>query len=562
MSRLFSPFVATFDASGLPRDGAKLYTYEAGTSTPKPTYSDPAMTTPHANPVVADSAGLFPAIFGAGAYKVVLRDKADNLVQSIDGLEFPAGDSFTQGGTGSVPVQLADAIRQYVTPARFGATPGGVVDSTTAMRDWLAYVQANPVAGFIDAVYRVTDELQITVPGTKIFGCGLKSGIYLHASNKAALRVATSRCVVHDIKLTSDLSQFSGNTGLRLAPVNESAGFSEINDNNIRVYVNGFENGIVLRPGPRAGALDSQLYYNHIAGEVKDCRRGVWLAGNASPGSGSGSNRNWFRLHIWGPTYGNTGFQLDDGEGNFLDNRYEQIQNHTGPNATPTALKILNVGSSSGIVNDANYVVGEWEACTRDVENHNASTVFAKVPGMVWSRVSGTAPYGGLTNRVQSSFPSEIPDITPSTLYQANSQVTDPDQGLPFEDLVMHVTAPRGLSALVGRFGRQEVARPSGGSSTHAFPGMRYKELRVYLVTRGAYTASGTAYLVRCSIFLETGIGTLVELPRLADNGGGSGLSWMTDALTRTDSQTLQVTVNIATGGAATTNFASVLRLA
>jgi microcystin-dependent protein len=57
--------------------GAKLFFYEVGTSTKKTTYSDKALTTPHTNPVVADSSGRWDPIYLDGSYKVILTASTD-----------------------------------------------------------------------------------------------------------------------------------------------------------------------------------------------------------------------------------------------------------------------------------------------------------------------------------------------------------------------------------------------------------------------------------------------------------------------------------------------------
>ena len=82
-SRFQSPF---YDAgNGISTsDGAKLFFYATGTSTPKDTYSDSAATTPNANPVVADSEGVFSDIWISGIYKVVLKDKNDVQIWEAD----------------------------------------------------------------------------------------------------------------------------------------------------------------------------------------------------------------------------------------------------------------------------------------------------------------------------------------------------------------------------------------------------------------------------------------------------------------------------------------------
>lgn len=74
MSSLFNlPFVT----SGA---GYKLYFYQTGTSTPQNTYQDAELTTPHANPVVADASGNFDPIFldpSLPDYRVTLTNSAD-----------------------------------------------------------------------------------------------------------------------------------------------------------------------------------------------------------------------------------------------------------------------------------------------------------------------------------------------------------------------------------------------------------------------------------------------------------------------------------------------------
>jgi hypothetical protein len=77
MSRFTLPYQSVFDNNGHPLDGAKLYFYEEGTSTPKDTYSDEDFTTPNTNPVIADSQGQFGDIFLNGVYRAELKDKND-----------------------------------------------------------------------------------------------------------------------------------------------------------------------------------------------------------------------------------------------------------------------------------------------------------------------------------------------------------------------------------------------------------------------------------------------------------------------------------------------------
>lgn len=63
MSLIPQPFIQLNMANGYPYSGAKAYFTQTGTTTAIAVYQDAALTTPHINPVVADSEGRFPAIF-------------------------------------------------------------------------------------------------------------------------------------------------------------------------------------------------------------------------------------------------------------------------------------------------------------------------------------------------------------------------------------------------------------------------------------------------------------------------------------------------------------------
>ena len=62
-NRFNLPGSQELDGNGDPYSGSKLYFYETGTSTPLDTYSDSALSSANANPVVADANGRFSDIF-------------------------------------------------------------------------------------------------------------------------------------------------------------------------------------------------------------------------------------------------------------------------------------------------------------------------------------------------------------------------------------------------------------------------------------------------------------------------------------------------------------------
>ena len=97
-----------FDANGVPLAGGKIYTYEAGSSTPAATYTTYAGITNHTNPVVLDSAGRVPGgqvwVVGGNSYKYILKTSADVSIATYDNVPSAGSsnisvDDFTGNGS-------------------------------------------------------------------------------------------------------------------------------------------------------------------------------------------------------------------------------------------------------------------------------------------------------------------------------------------------------------------------------------------------------------------------------------------------------------------------------
>lgn len=76
------------DDLGLPLIGGQVFTYDAGTSTPRDSYSDALFTTPNTNPIILDDAGSCD-LYLKGVYRLrvldvngVLMDERDNVSQA------------------------------------------------------------------------------------------------------------------------------------------------------------------------------------------------------------------------------------------------------------------------------------------------------------------------------------------------------------------------------------------------------------------------------------------------------------------------------------------------
>ena len=183
-----------FTNNGTPLSGGKVYTYAAGTTTPKATFTNYTGGTAHSNPIILDSAGRVPGgqiwVTEPDAYKFVLYTSTDVLIASYDNIvnqTTSASVAFTgfNGSVGTI-ADLADdngadligflessanavarsvenKLQDVVSLKDFGAVGDGTTDDTSALNDFLAAV-GNGLAGFIpDGTYRFTAPLDAVI---------------------------------------------------------------------------------------------------------------------------------------------------------------------------------------------------------------------------------------------------------------------------------------------------------------------------------------------------------------------------------------------------------------
>lgn len=122
-TRFANPAPRFFYDNGEPLSSGKMYFFEPGTSTPKNTYSDNALSVPNTNPVILSGSGLLPNVFLDGAYRVILTDKDDvqqsgyprDSVNSIVGVPFEEWDSTINYGMGGINIVYASDGQYYVS---------------------------------------------------------------------------------------------------------------------------------------------------------------------------------------------------------------------------------------------------------------------------------------------------------------------------------------------------------------------------------------------------------------------------------------------------------------
>lgn len=90
LSPFANPGAQFFDDNGDPLSGGKIFTYAAGTTTPKATFTDFTGATPQANPIILDAAGRPPFevwLTYGDSYKFILKDSNDTLVGTFDNID-------------------------------------------------------------------------------------------------------------------------------------------------------------------------------------------------------------------------------------------------------------------------------------------------------------------------------------------------------------------------------------------------------------------------------------------------------------------------------------------
>ncbi|MCA0846126.1 hypothetical protein [Salipiger thiooxidans] len=82
----FENFPRAFNDDGAVSPGAKMYVFEAGSTTPVITYSDPVYAFPQENPIPADASGYFPQVYlkDEGIYKIRITDISGVLLDEAD----------------------------------------------------------------------------------------------------------------------------------------------------------------------------------------------------------------------------------------------------------------------------------------------------------------------------------------------------------------------------------------------------------------------------------------------------------------------------------------------
>jgi len=163
-----------FDNNGVPLSGGKLYSYEAGTTTPQATYTTAAGNVAHANPIVLDSAGRVSTgeiwLTAGSNYKFVLKTSADVTLATWDNITGINGTGIAVNAenvqydppfTGGVATNQEEYNSRIISVKDFGAAGDGVTDDTAAIQAAIDAGEGRTLLGVKGQTYLIQDQLTI-----------------------------------------------------------------------------------------------------------------------------------------------------------------------------------------------------------------------------------------------------------------------------------------------------------------------------------------------------------------------------------------------------------------
>lgn len=134
--------IQLFDNNGDPLAGGLIYTYTAGTTTPKATYTTSAGSVANANPIVLDSAGRAPnSVYQEVGtdYKFIVRTSAAVLVGTYDNIP-SINDPFSLysiltnvTGTNTIAATGTPTVTSYATGATYSFIPANTNTAATTL---------------------------------------------------------------------------------------------------------------------------------------------------------------------------------------------------------------------------------------------------------------------------------------------------------------------------------------------------------------------------------------------------------------------------------------------
>lgn len=149
-----------FTNDGVPLAGGLIYSYAAGTTTPKTTYTSSTGTAAHTNPIILNSAGRVPGgeiWLTLGGYKFVLATSTNVTIATYDNVTSVAGganliSNFTGNGTQTIFTLLTAPVDENNTQVYINGVYQNK-NTYSLSNVSITFSEAPPVTSKIEVVY-------------------------------------------------------------------------------------------------------------------------------------------------------------------------------------------------------------------------------------------------------------------------------------------------------------------------------------------------------------------------------------------------------------------------
>ena len=149
-----------FTDDGVPLAGGLIYSYAAGTTTPKTTYTSSSGNIAHPNPIVLNSAGRVPGgeiWLTLGGYKFILATSTNVTIATYDNVFSVAGDfnlvsNFTGDGTQTIFILPVSPISENSTQIYINGVYQNK-DTYSLANTSITFSEAPPLTSKIEVMY-------------------------------------------------------------------------------------------------------------------------------------------------------------------------------------------------------------------------------------------------------------------------------------------------------------------------------------------------------------------------------------------------------------------------
>lgn len=302
-----TPVMQFFDANGNPLAGGKLFTYQAGTTTPQATYTDYGGGTANSNPVILDSAGRAAIWLNDNKYYMVLKDANDVQLWTADDVNGPNGPTlallaagngatligYTPTDTGvattvNARMQLLDGVSPTATATdrEYGAAVNAYRNATAVSGGTVGFVNFNVYAKTATGASETAFEWGVT---------GIMDNYSAAGENVAVYGQGNKRSTGPTWAIVGEARDFTNTANPANGLITVEAGLfaNGTDNNNNRVAID-----VSIGKGVAGGTINTTAIGLRIAptdqdptqGQLKD---GINLAGNITTGVSLNCSGTW-----------------------------------------------------------------------------------------------------------------------------------------------------------------------------------------------------------------------------------------------------------------------------